>query len=173
MDVSVLVLSAPQDPFTGSRSYPIIYADTVYHLRRVPGPAERAYGVSPACVRSRVIDQLMSCRDTARVTVTLLSASRRRYRFDGLPRGSVLVTGEPWYPGWSASNGATVRRVGYLAAFGTRRRTGAVVMSYSPPGLVLGLAISLLALIGAAVTVLRPGPLLTGLKRRDLPSPIA
>lgn len=66
------------------------------------------------------------------------------------------MTGEPWYPGWQATDSAgalPVRRVGFLAAVSVPAGVTAVTMDYQPPGLILGALLSALAIGGSLVAV--------------------
>lgn len=63
----------------------------------------------------------------------------------------MLITGEPWYPGWAAQSQHKtigVRRVGYLVAVTVPPGVTTVTLTYSPPGLLAGAIVSMLALVG-------------------------
>jgi uncharacterized membrane protein YfhO len=87
---------------------------------------------------------------------TTISPNQRTYRFQAQTRTALLVTGEPWYPGWSAQTArgvASVHRAGFLTAVSVPAGADVVTMSYWPPGLTVGVVSSVLAIVGAVTVI--------------------
>jgi hypothetical protein len=154
MGVRYVVVAAAADRFAGVRGYQLVFRDGLYHVYETTWPHDRAYLVDPACLHQRG-DGLISCRTASRVT-TVIASSIRRYGLATQSRATVLITGEPWYPGWHAhddTHSLAVTRVGFLTAVSVPAGVHKVTMTYGPPGLLLGGAISLTAILGSVAAV--------------------
>jgi hypothetical protein len=165
MGVRYVVVSPTADAFVHARGYVPVFRDALYHVYETSWPHDRAYLVDPGCIGRRGAGGVIACR-TPTVVATTTSSNSRRYRFAVAGRATLLVTGEPWYPGWraaDASGSLPVRRVGFLTAVTVPAGVGDVSMSYRPPGLLIGAVISLLAIGGSLLAIVwtrrrRAGP---------------
>jgi uncharacterized membrane protein YfhO len=95
------------------------------------------------------------------VSVSRQGDSRRRLLVAAGHAETLIVTGEPYYPGWRAESGGAqlnVRRVGYLAAVAAPRGSRAISLSYRPPWLLPGFAVSALALAACVFVLWRCRP---------------
>jgi hypothetical protein len=174
MNVGYVVVLVTHDPFVGVQGYTPVFADGIYHVYRVEGQRARAYAVDELCIRRRGVLHLLACQVGPAVRTTLTMTSVRRLQIErptGVPL--LLVTGEPWYPGWRAKSAAgqlPVRRIGYLAAVSVPRGTSEVELSYRAPGLLTGTVLSALALAGSLLAVVRArrcrGPVRGGQQRQ-------
>jgi hypothetical protein len=152
MDARYVVLAAAHDPFARANGYRASYRDAIYHVYRLQGGLERAYAVDPACVRR--FSAVPACRVGPRTQVALTGPSTRRIEIPAASGVPMLITGEPWYPGWQATTpkgGLAVRRAGYLAAVAVPPGVTEVTLSYHPPGLIAGVILSVLALAGSVL----------------------
>jgi hypothetical protein len=155
MGVRYIVVSAATDPFLHAPGYVPAFQDGLFHVYRTSWPHRRAYVLDVGCVDRRGAGGLITCR-TPTVVNTETSSTSRRYRFRARPAQTALVTGEPWYPGWHASDATgslPVHRIGFLTAVSVPAGVGDVSMSYRPPGLIVGGIVSLLAIAGAVAAV--------------------
>lgn len=156
MDAGLVVTSAADDPFRGVR----VFADASYHVDLLPGRFARAHAAKAACVRRLGVDELVRCFTGPQIQTDIAGDSVRRLRIASNRGVPLLITGEPWYPGWSASTprgNLVVRRIGYLAAVTVPRGIRQVTLSYNAPGLVLGALVSLLAVLVSIAVVARSG----------------
>ena len=140
--VRYIVASAANDRFAHAPGYVPVFRDDIYHVYRTPWSPARAYGLNLACGQSAG-----SCATSIPVTTTVSSLNTRTYRFPRTAGAALIVTGEPWYPGWQAGS-LDVQRVGFVAAVRVPAGTDRVTMTYVPPGLALGLVVSGLAAAG-------------------------
>lgn len=170
MGVRFVVVSAGADRFAGQDGYRAVFQGGPYVVYEIEGPRTRAREVSAACVRARGADSLLECPDRP-VSVDVASTGKRRYATTG---GRLLVTGEPWFPGWSATadgKDVPVRRVGYLAGVDVPVGAREVRLEYGVPRFGLGLGLTLLAALGCvlALRLRRPTARLRRLllRRRD------
>lgn len=83
---------------------------------------------------------------------TVIGSATRRLEIEPAPAAPLLlITGEPWYPGWhaeSSTGSLPVSRIGYLAAVSVLPGTTQVQLSYHVPGLLVGSLLSVLAICG-------------------------
>jgi hypothetical protein len=117
---------------------------------RTNGTLARAYAVNPACIQILGPYALTQCRQGPTARVELSSPTTRTLRIDSPGGVPLLITGEPWYPGWAAQaqhEALGVKRVGYLAAVTVPPGVTSVTLTYSPPGLLAGAVVSALALV--------------------------
>jgi hypothetical protein len=152
LNVRLVIVSTAADPFAGRPKDPIIYQDGQYTVHRLAGENVRAYELEPACAGTPAAAEHARCRGRP-VTVTLPSASTRRLVLADARGHREVVSGEPYYPGWTASAGdrdLTVHRSGYLTTVDVPDGVSRIELSYHPPLLRVGLALSLLALLAAA-----------------------
>lgn len=160
LGVEYLVLSTANDRFAGAAGYQLVFADPVYRVYRVLNAGPHAYAVGAQCLLSVNAWDSLACRTGPMVHVTRTAAARRTLTIlPKAPSALVLITGEPWYPGWHASSSSgslPVSRVGFQAAVSVPAGTTKVYLAYSPPGLLAGVVLSLLS-IGASVLVLARG----------------
>lgn len=153
-----VVASAGQDPFAGVSGYVPVFQDATYRVYRVARDRRRAYAVDPACARRRGASSLILCRMSSRVTVVMTGPSSRRLQLARSTRSTLIVTGEPWYPGWHAEHAGTslpVRRLGFLSTVDVPPGVTRIALDYEPPGLLLGALVSLLAIAGSVLAVAR------------------
>jgi hypothetical protein len=158
MGARYVVVGAGQDPFAGVPGYVIVFGDATYRVYRVTRDRGRAYAIDRACARSRGASALIACRTSPRVAVDVTGPSSRRLQLPRRSRSTLVVTGEPWYPGWHAEHAGTslpVRRLGFLSAVDVPPGVTRMTLDYEPPGLALGALVSLLAIGGSALTVAR------------------
>jgi hypothetical protein len=154
MGVRYVISPVTSDRFHGVKGYiPVLHADDVV-IYEIPHPSSRAWILAPSCVPEAEQGELRNpgCV-TASVKTAILSPQRRSYSLSWLSSRQLLITGEPYYPGWHAQTGRgalTVRRLGYLAAVTVPPKVRTLTLSYSPPGLVPGLIISLSSLFVAS-----------------------
>jgi hypothetical protein len=151
--VRYVVASAATDRFAHAPGYVPVFRDNAYHVYRTPWSAARAYGIDLACRGTAG-----SCATSIPVTTTVSSVNTRTYRFPRTGGAALVVTGEPWYPGWQAHDGSgslDVARVGFVAAVRVPAGVDRVTMTYVPPGLVLGLVLSGLGVAGTLGLVVR------------------
>lgn len=171
-DTKYVVVDAQTDQFARVHGYSLIYRDGIYHVYRILQPLERAYAVTPACVRRRGPYGLIGCRTAKRIQVHIEGPSVRRLvtpNGGGVP---LLITGEIWYPGWHAASSAgalPVSRTGYLASVSVPPGVSSITLSYSPPGLVAGAIISTASLgaCGIALALTRRRRLSTQPRRSE------
>jgi hypothetical protein len=158
MDVRYVVVRPVFDHFARAKGYTRVFSDSLYRVYRVDGKLERAYAVDPACLRRLGPYALTSCVQGPLVSVRLQDPSVRRLRIGAANGVPLLVTGEPWYPGWqaqSAKGALPVHRVGYLAAVTVPPGVSEVTLSYDPPGLEVGALLSVLAIGGSLIVLVR------------------
>ncbi len=158
LDVRYVVVPAGRDGFAATRGVTAAFQDGGYHVYRLGGRRARAYTVSAACAGRRGVDLRGDCATGPAVRTTITSVSERRMAFAPSSGARLLVTGEPWYPGWRAETPAgelPVRRAGYLAAVSVPPGTTDVRLSYRAPGLLAGAVLSLLAIAGSLLACLR------------------
>lgn len=156
MDVRYIVTAAADSQFAQQRRYTMVFEDSIFRVYRVNGPLSHAYLIDGACVRRLGVDALLACRSGPAVTYTATAPATWRLNVPPVTGTRLLVTGEPWYPGWiakSAGSSLPVRRVGYLAAVPVAARSHVVTLSYNPPDLVLGVVLSVLALSGSGAVL--------------------
>ncbi len=157
-DVRYVVLPASHDLFARTAGFKRVYADAGYHVYRNDARMRRAYAVNASCLRARGTLALTPCRSGPLITAKLTSTNTRTFVIAGREGVPLMITGEPWYPGWHASTRhgpLAVRRVGYMAAVSVPAGVSVLTMAYSTPYLVPGLVISALALLGAVAVVWR------------------
>jgi hypothetical protein len=156
LGVHHVVVAPARDPFAGRAAYRRVFDDGIYRVYRFAGPHRRAQLIDRACLAARGDEFAADCV-SAPVRTDLLDDEERRY---ALPRGSggrLLLTGEQFYPGWSARTDrgdVDVERLGYLAVVDVPAGATEVTMEYRPPLLVLGAVVSGLAVLGAALAVI-------------------
>ena len=147
LDVEYVVAAANHDRFMRVASYTPVFQDGIYHVYRVDGRESRAYAVGTGCLRRR---DLLACRTGPSVRTTVTGSATRRLEIEPAPSAPLLlITGEPWYPGWraqSSTGSLPVSRIGYLAAVSVPRGTTQVQLSYRAPGLLVGGVLSMLAI---------------------------
>jgi hypothetical protein len=157
LDVRDVVVTASHDPFAGVRGYTLVFQDGSYHVYRVDAHESRAYVISEGCLRDHGALNLLACRTEPTVRTTLTGPATRRLQLTSASASPLLlITGEPWYPGWQATSSAgplSVQRVGYLAAVSVPRGTTQVQLTYHAPGLLLGVILSVLAILGSLLAV--------------------
>jgi hypothetical protein len=157
LDVRYIVMPASQDAFAHARGFQHVFTDDQYHVYRNPASLQRAYGVDQACLRAHGTMAIDRCEQPTPVSVTHTSNASWRLSITGSQGVPLLITGEPWYPGFSASSSRgslRVTRVGYLAAISVPAGVSAVTLSYLPPGLISGSVVSLLALVVTIILAL-------------------
>jgi hypothetical protein len=155
MAVRFIVVSAGADRFAGQDGYRAVFRGGPYVVYEVDDRGPRAREVSASCLRGRDPDRLLACPSRP-VPVELVATNERRFATTG---GRVLITGEPWFPGWSATadgEDVPVRRVGYLTAVDVPAGATDVRLDYGVPRFGLGLALSFLAALGCALAVASP-----------------
>jgi hypothetical protein len=156
MGVRYVVVSAGQDPFVHARGWVPVFRDVTYHAYLAARLARRAFAIDPRCLRQRGAGQLRSCRTALAVVTAAPSESLRRFALQRSPTHTLLITGEPWYPGWQATDSAgslPVRRIGFLAAVSVPAGVTELTLDYQPPGLILGALVSVLAIGGSLVVL--------------------
>ena len=155
MDARYVVVATGGNPFARARGYTSVFSDSLYDVYSVDGPLHHGYGVDESCLRRDRAFAVYECQTGPAVQSTQISPAAWRFRIDGRRGVPLLVTGEPWYPGWeahSSTRSLSLRRVGYLAAVTVPPGTTEVTLKYSPPGLCAGILVSVLSL-GASVAV--------------------
>lgn len=152
LDVEYVVAAANHDRFMGVASYTPVFQDGIYHVYRVHGRESRAYAVGTGCLRRHGAFDLLACRTGPSVRTTVIGSATRRLEIEPAPAAPLLlITGEPWYPGWhaeSSTGSLPVSRIGYLAAVSVLPGTTQVQLSYHVPGLLVGSLLSVLAICG-------------------------
>jgi hypothetical protein len=159
LNVQYIVVAANHDRFAGIQGYTPVFQDSTYHVYRVDAREFRAYVINEGCLRDHGAVGLLACRTGPTVRTTLTGSATRRLLIKSAAAAPLLlITGEPWYPGWQATSSAgplSVRRIGYLAAVSVPRGTTQVQLTYHAPGLLLGGALSVLAIVGSLLAVAR------------------
>lgn len=157
LNVEYVIEESNHDRFARAPGYALAFQDDTYHVYRVEGPQAHAYAIDASCLRQRGPYGLLACRTGPAVRTTVSGAHARLMHLQSLTSTRLLlITGEPWYPGWKAKSptGAlSVVRVGYLAAVSLPRGTSHVQLTYRPPGLLLGVGLSILAIAGSALVL--------------------
>ncbi len=159
LDVRYVVEAASHDRFAGVPGYTRVFQDNVYHVYRLDRQESRAYAVHVDCLRRHGAYDLFACRTGPSVSTTITGSTTRRLKIESASAAPLLlITGEPWYPGWQAMSAAgslPVRRVGYMAAVLVPSGTTQVQLGYHVPGLLLGGVLSALAIGGSLLVVTR------------------
>jgi hypothetical protein len=158
MGVRYIVQSTAQNRFAGASGYRLVFRDPTYSVYAPKKTPPRAVSVNSACLRPRGTSDLAACATSLPVAATLPGPGRRRFTLPPTHGRTLLITGEPWYPGWSAADASgalPVRRVGFLAAVSVPPRATVVTMQYGPPGLVVGAILSALSIAGCCLVALR------------------
>jgi hypothetical protein len=158
MGTRYVVVGAGRDPFARAPGYVGVFQDGSYRVYRRTGGRGRAYAIDRACLRRRGVSALIVCQTSARVTVDVTGPNSRRLQLPRASRATLIVTGEPWYPGWHAEQAGTslpVRRLGFLTAVSAPAGVTRVTLDYEPPGLLVGALMSLLAIGGSVLAVAR------------------
>jgi hypothetical protein len=148
MNAPYAVVAAAVDPLAGAPDFKRVFSSGAYRVYRARGRFQRAFAIRPGCSPPATPAGLSACLAPGRVSTELSGQSTRRFTLHGPV--SEVVTGEVWYPGWQASAGGAslpVKRVGYLAAVKIPKGVSHFTISYSPPGLPAGAAISGIALV--------------------------
>ncbi len=157
MDAEYVVAQAAHDRLMGAPGYTPVFQDFGYHVYRVDAQESRAYVISQSCLRQHGAWDLLACRTGPAVHTTLTGSATRALLIESpVTAPLLLITGEPWYPGWQAKSSTgplPVKRVGYLAAVSVPRGTTQVQLSYRAPGLLAGGLLSVLV-IGGSLLVL-------------------
>lgn len=156
MGARYVIVPETPDPFRSAPGYKaLLRADGVLVDEMVSAPS-RAWILASSCVPQAEQGRLRAPGCViASAKTSIVSPQRRRYSLPAATSPSILVTGEPYYPGWQAGSdrgSLPVRRLGYLAAVTVPAGVRTLTLSYSPPGFVLGLIISLVS-AGTAVGV--------------------
>jgi hypothetical protein len=157
MDVEYVVALGASDRLAGAPDYTLVFQDGRYHVYRVDAQESRAYAINEGCLRRHGAFDLLACRTGPAVRTRVTGWSTRRLVIESTANSPLLlITGEPWYPGWRAmspSGPLPVRRIGYLAAVSVPQGTTQVQLSYHAPGLLVGGGLSTLA-IGSSLLFL-------------------
>jgi hypothetical protein len=157
LNAQYVITSAAHDRFAGVAGYREVFQDDIYHVYRLDGNESRAYVVDPSCVHHRGGFEVLTCRTDTSVRAMMTGPATRRLtikRPSAFPL--LLITGEPWYPGWravSTDGPLAVRRVGYLAALLVPAGVTQVQLSYHAPGLLAGSLLSILAVGGSLLSL--------------------
>lgn len=157
LNARLVVVTTAADPFADRDGYTRVHQDGYYSVYRVDARMSRAWIADEACVeRIHLIDATACAREP--VAVTIRGERERELQVPRRDEERLVFTGEPHYPGWHASadgDSLPVRRHGYLSAVEVPPETERVTIEYRPPGLIPGLAISLIAILVSAALVVR------------------
>lgn len=150
MDVEYVVALGADDRLAGAPGYTLVSQEGGYNVYRVDTKESRAFAISESCLRRHGAFHLLACRTGPAIRTMVTGWSTRRLVIE-TPSDAplLLITGEPWYPGWRAtspSGSLPVRRIGYLTAVSVPRGTSQVQLNYHAPGLLVGGVISTLAI---------------------------
>jgi hypothetical protein len=155
--VRFIVVPATRDRFAGVAGFTEVFSDNTYHVYRLDGNESRAYVVDSRCIHRGYEFDVLACRIGTQVRTTITGPVTRQLTImQSSTAPQLLITGEPWYPGWRAASTdgpLGVRRVGYLAALVVPPGTSHVQLSYRPPGLLLGGLMSLIAIAGSLLVL--------------------
>lgn len=153
MNVRYIVAPVTSSEFRNVRHFTRVFAYGIVAIYRFDERLSRAWLLKDACTGSAARGDLRApgCV-VASVNARILAPETRSFDVPASgPR--LLITGEPYYPGWSAEGSGRkldVSRLGYLAAVRLPSGVTRLRLRYSPPGLLGGAIISLLTLLGCA-----------------------
>ena len=131
LGVRFVIVSPAADPFGRTAGMRLAFSDPVY----------RVY-------ERRDSPRAWLAQSNAPVPATLVSDSERRFALPASEQAQTLVTGEPYYPGWHAEasgRSLNVARQGFLTTVRVPPGARTVELRYRPPGLTVGLVISLVS----------------------------